>query len=74
MTGGIIPTPRKRPREVLPPSDLSLANQAGRADALKGLPQRLSYREFPLLLAAYRMGYQRGKLERAAAAKGQIGC
>ena len=35
MTGGIIPTPKKRPREVLPPSDLVLASQAGRADGLE---------------------------------------
>lgn len=72
MTGGIIPTPKKRPREVSPPSDLILANKRGYVDGLANLPMPSACREFPLLLVAYRQGYRRGSQERAAAEKGQV--
>ena len=68
MTGGIIPTPKKRQHEPRPPSDVLVAHREGQADGLRGLPPRVNpYRSLPLLMGAYRTGYQRGTQERAAA-------
>ena len=64
--GAIIPKPVGKSHEAEPPSRIVMEYEAGRDDAMRGIEMKHENRFLgtPLLLLAYRNGYNAGMMQR----------
>ncbi len=65
--GAIVPKPKGGPHELEPPSRIKIEYENGQADGFRGVEMKPENRFLgtPLLLLAYRNGYNAGQFQRA---------